>query len=225
MTAARERHMPAIKKRTAVIISLLIVLAVSGCVSYKISSADMAEKAAGEWVNESPTFKFDGSGLTLLSYNVNKAQKTYEFSYSFVSAHGGYGDRTGQPVTQAITPHTIDVTVKDRTVISAIIDGIWDELNQRMILRLQPMQCELTPWQEWYANGSIQFFKAPTEKDVAVAYYSMQHNIELKDLQQISTGPVCLACHVCPQDHFFTAEVDEKNITKMVELGWLLGET
>ena len=51
----------------------------------------------------------------------------------FVCLHGGYGDRTGQPVTQALTPHKAVVTILDGEVISAIIDGKWDELKQEPV--------------------------------------------------------------------------------------------
>jgi hypothetical protein len=47
------------------------------------------------------------------------------------SLHGGYGDRTDQIVTEAITPHVIVVIVEGQ-VISAIMDDRWDELNQAL---------------------------------------------------------------------------------------------
>jgi putative hemolysin len=53
----------------------------------------------------------------------------------FDSAHGGFGDREGQIVTQAITPHTMEVLVSDGMVISAVTDGQWDEMNDQFVLK------------------------------------------------------------------------------------------
>jgi hypothetical protein len=57
----------------------------------------------------------------------------YVVTINFESLHGGYGDRTGEILTQAITPHTIIVTVVDGQITSAIIDDVWDEINQETI--------------------------------------------------------------------------------------------
>lgn len=82
----------------------------------------------------SPTFKFDGIEETLKVVNVVSKEinpPQYVINIDFVSRHGGYGDRTGQIVTQALTHHTVVVTVEDGKVISAIIDEKWDEVNQK----------------------------------------------------------------------------------------------
>jgi hypothetical protein len=36
-------------------------------------------------------------------------------------------------MTQAITPHTIVVTVVDGNITSAIMDETWDEINQKLL--------------------------------------------------------------------------------------------
>jgi len=54
---------------------------------------------------------------------------------SFDSAHGGFGTRDGQMLTQAITPHKMNIIVSDGHVISAITDETWDELNSQYVLK------------------------------------------------------------------------------------------
>jgi hypothetical protein len=55
------------------------------------------------------------------------------FTFSFNSAHSGYGDRSGQILAQAITPHETVVMVEFGKVTSAIMDGVWDMINQRYL--------------------------------------------------------------------------------------------
>jgi predicted secreted protein len=87
-----------------------------------------------EFVKKSPTFIFDGMDgtLKLVDTVVLRTPFGWTYTYSFQSAHGGYGDRTGQQVLQAITPHTAEVTVIRGEVINAVMDGQWDMVNQKM---------------------------------------------------------------------------------------------
>ena len=91
---------------------------------------------AREFVISNPTFVFDGIKETLqvrLNGVTEETIPTYEIHTNFDSRHGGYGDRTGQIVTEAITPHLMVITVSDGNVTYAIIDGIWDEINQKLL--------------------------------------------------------------------------------------------
>ena len=53
------------------------------------------------------------------------------FTYQFISSHPGYGDRSGQNLVQTQIDHTIEVDLEKGTVTGAVIDGKWDELNQK----------------------------------------------------------------------------------------------
>lgn len=91
---------------------------------------------AKDFVMVSPTFAFDGIPETLQAGDVMVLEsfpEQYVVTISFDSLHGGYGDRTSQLLTQAITPHVIVVTVVENQIVSAIIDDVWDELNQELI--------------------------------------------------------------------------------------------
>ncbi len=93
-------------------------------------------KLAKDFVTSSPTFLFDGMPETLEVQDaviLESFPEQYIITIEFTSRHGGYGDRTDQIVTEALTPHKIVVTVVENEVVSAIIDNKWDELNQEMM--------------------------------------------------------------------------------------------
>lgn len=119
--------------------------------------ASRALDIATNFIRNSPTYALDGSGLQLIAlYTGNDCvpsfyelfgigqqrpcipmnsspvfENTYVFLFNFTSSSGGYGNRTDQVVTQVITDHRIAVVVKNEEVISALIDGQWDEVNQQ----------------------------------------------------------------------------------------------
>ncbi len=101
---------------------------------------DEAVDAATEYITTAPTFVWDGMEETLkVEYAAKGGCPTcYDITITFDSRHGGYGDRTGMMVTQMITTHTAVVLVRDGNVESAVLDGIWDEMNQNMLSRQTP---------------------------------------------------------------------------------------
>ncbi len=100
------------------------------------TTAEEAERIALEFLKGSPTFKFDGVEESIEVIDV-VAMESYPVQYAFLVAfecrHAGYGDRTGQVLAQVITPHEIRIVVSAGEVRSAVIDGVWDELNQREV--------------------------------------------------------------------------------------------
>jgi len=95
---------------------------------------DLAKK----YIVTSPTFAFDGLLETLDVEDVSILKSNpvqYSIKIAFDSAHGGFGDREGQMLTQAITPHKVEILVSEGKVISAVTDGTWDELNHQYVLK------------------------------------------------------------------------------------------
>ncbi len=93
--------------------------------------------SVAEWfVKKSPTFYFDGLEETL-HLEITQIRESFPEQFvinaDFDSRHGGYGDRTDQIVTQVITPHSMDLVVANGRVMSAVIDGKWDEINQLLL--------------------------------------------------------------------------------------------
>ncbi len=97
-----------------------------------IPQGNNVEEPSAEWIMNAPTYKFDGSGLELKEHLVLESfPEQHVLTYTFISNAAGYGDRTGKIIAQVITPHEIVVKVVNNQVVSAIIDGRWDEINQK----------------------------------------------------------------------------------------------
>lgn len=87
---------------------------------------------AQRFIVTSPTFAFDGDINTLDTEYIGTTKSIppqYMIRISFDSAHGGFGNREGQMVTQIITLHKMDIVVSEGIVTSAVTDEVWDELN------------------------------------------------------------------------------------------------
>lgn len=97
---------------------------------------------AQKYIVTSPTFTFDGDINTLDTEYVGVLESfppQYMIRISFDSAHGGFGNREGQMLTQVITPHTMNIVVSEGNVISAITDETWDELNLQYVQSLSKL--------------------------------------------------------------------------------------
>ena len=92
------------------------------------------EEIALEWLRNAPTFSFDGiedSMKIIDSVILESYPEQYVITIDFECAHAGYGNRTGEVLAQVITEHTAVITIVTGEVQGAVIDGAWDELNQR----------------------------------------------------------------------------------------------
>lgn len=98
-----------------------------------IWTIEESRKIAEEAVKNSPTYQFDGFDLQLEKEEALRCSECWQFTFTFKSRHGGYGDRRNQMLTQVITPHKIVVTTEKGKVISAVTDQTFDELSQRFI--------------------------------------------------------------------------------------------
>jgi hypothetical protein len=97
---------------------------------------------AQRYIVTSPTFAFDGSINTLDTEYVGSLESfpvQYMIKMAFDSAHGGFGNREGQMLTQAITHHKMDIVVSEGKVISAVTDETWDELNLQYVQSLSKL--------------------------------------------------------------------------------------
>ncbi len=93
------------------------------------SGIEEAVSISENWiVNNSPTYLFDGSDLTLLSAE-EIGEERYSVEFSFISSSAGFGDRTGMILAQVITPHEIEIVVENGEVVSALVDGFYDEMR------------------------------------------------------------------------------------------------
>lgn len=148
------------------------------------------QKIAENWIiNNSSTYKFDGKDLTFLSVEGNKMY------FAFQSNSAGYGDRTDQISATVITPHIIEIIIEDGEVVSAITDGRYDEMTNKMIgvvfedkevsiyfLSVASEQEELVevkriiphePGVSYPYSALIQLLNGPTEEEAGNGIFSM----------------------------------------------------
>lgn len=91
---------------------------------------EKSKEIAQEAVESSPTFKYDGYDLKFESSEALLCPHCWEFTFSFSSRHGDYGDRSGQFLAQMKTSHMIRVMVEDEKVVAVVTDRTFDELKE-----------------------------------------------------------------------------------------------
>lgn len=159
------------KTKMLPIITFVVVAALllSGCGSTEPTPTEPTQTTPGEFTQEesqeialeflknSATYKFDGIAetLTLADTLILRCPYCWTFIYKFDSRHGGYGDRTGQMVTQVLTPHGAAITVVQGKVTSAIMDGRWD-MEFQMLMATEEESLEIA--EEFLKNSpTFQF--------------------------------------------------------------------
>lgn len=124
---------------------------------------------ATTFVRESPTYQFDGSNLTLVEEQILESDPIqYVFTFTFLSASAGYGDRSDQIVAQVLTDHVAHVIIVEGQIVSAILDGQWDMLTQRMlehdevVCTQDAMECPDGSFVGRDPANNCEFFACPT---------------------------------------------------------------
>lgn len=128
-------------KRPLYILPVILValsLLVSGCTlppKVKEFTEDESREIARQFVLTSPTYQFDGSGLNHTGTLAGNRSQCWTFTFRFQSSHSGYGFRAGQMLAQVITPHTAVVMLEKGGVKSGVLDGKWDMIMQKRIIK------------------------------------------------------------------------------------------
>ncbi len=121
--------------KLTLVLALLVAAAAAGLSCQSQYTEEASREMAREFVQNSPTFAYDGiaGSLELAETLYPDMEGSWVFVYRFESRHAGYGDRTGQVLAQVITPHEAVITVEQGGIKSAIMDGKWNMLNQKML--------------------------------------------------------------------------------------------
>jgi ribosomal protein S12 len=127
--------------KVSLVLALIVAFAASAVVlnAYVpengiISDEEAETLIAQHFILNAPTYAFDGIDGTLRVVETMSLESwpvQYIVVLSFESSHAGYGDRTGEVLAQVVTTHVATVKVVNGEVVQAIIDDIWNELDQR----------------------------------------------------------------------------------------------
>jgi hypothetical protein len=98
-----------------------------------IGTEGESKQSAINFIENSPTYKFDGFDLVYKEVKALECESCWQFVFEFQSRHAGYGDRTGQVVAQVITNHEAVITVAEGEVTEAVLDDKWNMMDQVMI--------------------------------------------------------------------------------------------
>lgn len=113
----------------------------------EIYTQQNAIETALTFMENAPTYKWDGISDTIQVIDVYKTRTTeavWEIQIKFTSAHSGYGDRTGQVVLDVETEHIIKITVENDQITEALIDDTFDELESSQVITddTNPMEAD-----------------------------------------------------------------------------------
>jgi hypothetical protein len=100
-----------------------------------IATEEASLEIAGDFLRNSPTFRFDGIEGSIVHTDTLEAFCPYcwGFVFEFQCAHAGYGDRTEQVLAQVITTHEAIISVSGGVIDGGAIDGKWDMVKQQEI--------------------------------------------------------------------------------------------
>jgi len=148
-----------------------------------------SRKIAEDWIKSSPTYKFDGESIEFVNSFPLPCDYCWKFEFRFISRHGGYGDRTGQMVTQVITPHNAKTAVQEGKVIEVILDDKWDEMAQKIEVKEEKEE----PIMHGLPQGSEQVVRLAVEalaKKLGVA----EKGIDVKSVEAAEWRDASLGC-------------------------------
>jgi hypothetical protein len=110
--------------------------AISEDISFNKLTVDTSSGIAGNFILDSPTYKFDGlsTTLNLVETITLRCPYCWDFVFEFDSRNSGYGDRSESIVLPVITHHQVVITIDHGQVVYALMDGKWDMLQQEMTI-------------------------------------------------------------------------------------------
>ncbi len=125
------------------LIFVALLLLFVGC-GKEATEEEVATDVAGEWIRENaPSFMTrNGHGLEHIE-TTETGDGAYNVKFVFESAFGYGTPKEGNVVTDFKIEKTIVITVENETVIGAITDNRYDEMNDKFSLSIIPTEEEM----------------------------------------------------------------------------------
>jgi hypothetical protein len=118
---------------------LVIIMIFTGisCTQSPEDSREGSRRIAEEFVKAEATYRFDGIPESYEVTGTTSVDNGWQFTIEFDSRHAGYGDRSGQMLAEVITHHAVQITVQAGLISTAVMDGQWDMINQRIDVEIK----------------------------------------------------------------------------------------
>jgi hypothetical protein len=141
---------------------ILLLLMIGAMIAACSQQGDVAE----QFVRNEATYKYDGFDLVYKG-STDCGTNCKEHVYEFQSQQAGYGDRSGQMTAQVITQHRAVVRVENNAITSAVMDGQWDMIGQRLVegqaCAADVMECPDGSFVARDPNNNCEFFQCTDE--------------------------------------------------------------
>lgn len=182
-----------LKKRTNIGLLIILTVILPGVTIYALMEKDIPKSKdpgtlAENYLVKAPTYNFDGIPGSIIITGVHKARTpvpTWLVTSSFRCEHPGYGDRTGKELEHAVTGHSAYLIVQEGEVVSALIDGEWDELNQEYVSRNHVMEYDVEE-KDSITDKALEFIAAsPT-----FSWDGIEETVIVEDVVLLDTYPV-----------------------------------
>jgi len=166
--------------KVSLVLALIVAFAASAVVlnAYVPENGIISDEEAETLISQhfilnAPTYAFDGIDGTLRVVETMSLESwpvQYIVVLSFESSHAGYGDRTDEALAQVVTTHGATVKIVNGEVVQAVIDGAWDELEQRATGTVDDLPLDTVISPESAVNAAVPYITMNHEGlgDVAV---------------------------------------------------------
>jgi hypothetical protein len=96
---------------------------------------DQAVSLTEQLIKNTPTYTYDGVAGSIKKMSVTSTEngQVWQLTYAFKSKHPGYGDRSNQVLTEQLTEHSVQVTIRGCRIFTAICDNNYDLLTNKLI--------------------------------------------------------------------------------------------
>jgi hypothetical protein len=113
---------------------LIILMLTTGCISQVYTEEDARDDAL-DFIENAPTFSYDGVKKSLIVIDSESAEckGCFVVTVQFTCRNAGYGNRSSFFLIHRPTDHVAVIHLQEGEITRAIIDNLWDELNQKSI--------------------------------------------------------------------------------------------
>ena len=96
---------------------------------------EQAVAQAEQFVKNTPTYTFDGVADSIKKMKVETADngQTWQLTYTFKCKHPGHGDRSNQLLAEEVTEHSVQFTIQNCRLVTAVCDKTYDLLTNKQL--------------------------------------------------------------------------------------------